>query len=66
MEATFKINMVDICDIQLGDHFNTLVNKYSNIAQTLNPDKFNKEELDLNFPYIESEDLLELLTPSGY
>jgi len=70
MEATFKINMVDICDIQLGDHFNTLVNKYSNIAQTLNPDKFNKEKLDLNFSYVESKQrkyygLVETLWNSG-
>jgi hypothetical protein len=70
MEATFKINMVDVCDIQLGNHFNTLVNKYSNIAQTLNPDNFVENQTEFSHSYIEGKQrryygIVELLWNSG-
>jgi len=53
METTIKLNMVDICSIQLGDHFNTLVGNYITISKAINIDESLPNDLKKNHKYIE-------------
>ena len=53
METTIKLKMVDTCNIQLGNHFNNIVNDYSTIAKAISPDKTIDKKSELYFEYVE-------------
>lgn len=70
MEATFKVNILDTFNIQLGDHFNTMINEYSTIAKAVNPDNLLEEKPEVYFEYVEGIQrkyygLVESLANSG-
>tara|TARA_R110000751_G_scaffold39596_1_gene93887 strand:- start:1149 stop:1829 length:681 start_codon:yes stop_codon:yes gene_type:complete len=70
METTIKLKMVDTCNIQLGNHFNNIVNDYSTIAKAISPDKTIDKKSELHFEYIEGVQrkyygLVEALSNNG-
>jgi len=70
VEATFKVNILDTFNIQLGDHFNTMINEYSTIAKAVNPDNLLEEKPEVCFEYVEGIQrkyygLVESLANSG-